>query len=75
MKEEIQDLKHSIATSALDDLSKIRSFGYGSPENFVKFGRDGNNNNERKVNVMVLKIRLRLNSFCSMTILEASATR
>ena len=44
MKEEVQELKHSIATSALDDLSKIRSFGFGSPDNFMKFGTDGNNN-------------------------------
>lgn len=35
LSEEIRDLRHAIATSALDDLSKIRSYGY-SPENFVK---------------------------------------
>ena len=35
LNEEIRELRHSIATSALDDLSKIRTYGY-SPENFVK---------------------------------------
>ncbi|XP_074610685.1 uncharacterized protein LOC141865174 isoform X4 [Acropora palmata] len=35
LSEEIRELRHSIATSALDDLSKIRTYGY-SPENFVK---------------------------------------
>jgi len=35
LSEEIRELRHSIATSALDDMSKIRSYGY-SPENFVK---------------------------------------
>lgn len=35
LSEEIRELRHSIATSALDDLSKIRSYGY-SPENFLK---------------------------------------
>ncbi|KAL9958390.1 hypothetical protein ACROYT_G035396 [Oculina patagonica] len=33
--EEIRELRHFIATSALDDMSKIRSYGY-SPENFVE---------------------------------------
>lgn len=35
LSEEIRELRHSIATSTLDDLSKIRTYGY-SPENFVK---------------------------------------
>ena len=35
LSEEIRELRHSIATSALDDMSEIRSYGY-SPENFVK---------------------------------------
>ena len=34
--DEIRELRHAIATSTLDDLSKIRSYGY-SPENFVKY--------------------------------------
>ncbi|XP_048584845.1 uncharacterized protein LOC5505590 [Nematostella vectensis] len=36
LNEEIKELRHSIATSTLDDLSKIRSYGY-SPENYVKY--------------------------------------
>ncbi|KAK2572312.1 RIMS-binding protein 2 [Acropora cervicornis] len=36
LSEEIRELRHSIATSALDDLSKIRTYGY-SPENFEEF--------------------------------------
>ena len=39
LNSEIQELRHSIATSTLDDLSKIRSYGYSSPENYVKFSR------------------------------------
>ena len=35
LSEEIRELRHAIATSALDDLSKIRTSGY-TPENFVK---------------------------------------
>ncbi|XP_078345318.1 uncharacterized protein LOC144630836 [Oculina patagonica] len=35
LSEEIRELRHYIATSALDDMSKIRSYGY-SPENFVE---------------------------------------
>ena len=35
LSEEIRDLRHAIATSTLDDMSKIRTFGY-SPENFGK---------------------------------------
>ena len=46
LSEEIQKLRHSIATSALDDMSKIRSYGY-SPENFVKLSAQ--REKERKI--------------------------
>ena len=46
LSEEIQKLRHSIATSALDDMSKIRSYGY-SAENFVKLSAQ--REQERKI--------------------------
>ncbi len=46
LSEEIRELRHSIATSALDDMSKIRSYGY-SPENFVKLSAQ--REQERKI--------------------------
>ena len=51
MKEETQELKHSIATSAIDDLSKIQSFGFSSPENFLKFGGGLNTTNHNTTQV------------------------
>ncbi|XP_078358377.1 uncharacterized protein LOC144643107 isoform X2 [Oculina patagonica] len=46
LSEEIRELRHSIATSALDDMSKIRSYGY-SPKNFVKLSAQ--REQERKI--------------------------
>ena len=46
LSEEIRELRHSIATSALDDMSKIRSYGY-SQENFVKLSAQ--REQERKI--------------------------
>jgi hypothetical protein len=37
LKAEIRELKHSIASSALEDLSNMPSFGISSPEKSVKF--------------------------------------
>ena len=50
LKAEIRELKHSIASSAVDELSSIPTFGFGSPEKSVKFREplDFNNNHVSK---------------------------
>ena len=50
LKAGIRELKHSIASSAVDELSSIPTFGFGSPEKSVKFREppDFNNNHVSK---------------------------
>ena len=45
LKAEIRDLKHSIASSALEDLSSMPSFSFSSPEKSVKFRDPSDLNN------------------------------
>lgn len=46
LKSEIRELKHSIASSALEELSGgIQSIGLSSPEKYVKFREPPDNNN------------------------------
>ena len=53
LKTEIRELKHSVASSALDDLSSMPSFSFGSPEKSVKF-RDAPDLNNNRVSKMKL---------------------
>ena len=58
LKAEIRELKHSIASSALEDLSSMPSFGFGSPEKSVKFRDrlDMNHNHVSKTKLHVFSV-------------------
>lgn len=54
LKAEIRELKHSIASSALEDLSSFPPFSFGSAEKSVKFRDppDLNNNHVSKIKLV-----------------------
>ena len=75
LNDEIRELRHSIATSAIDDLSKIRSYGYSSPESYVKFARKSDSENATKPRISevscVIVFRISLDSLFTRYILTS----